>query len=91
MTEPSFSLENALSRRLKLLRLRRHMTQLQVAKKLHVDRSTYSYLRNRKGRSGHPALLLLSELYGVKIDFIVGNSAKKAPAEKPEPKTAKKS
>lgn len=90
MEELNFSPENELSGRLQELRCHNRLTQRQVAEKLHVDRSTYSYYETGKTLPGIRTLMRLSSLYGVSIDFIVGNGAKKAPAAKPEPETAEK-
>lgn len=73
----TFQEKNKLGKRLREFRRRNHLTQRQVAEKLHMDRSTYAYYEIGKTAPGIRTLMLLPSLYGVSIDRMVGNGAKK--------------
>lgn len=60
-----------ISSTLKALRKANGFTQAQIAEKLNIDRSTYSYYELGKINPGVGALITLAELYGISIDEIV--------------------
>lgn len=70
-----------LAKTLKALRKANGFTQAQIADKLNIDRSTYSYYELGKINPGLGAIVTLSELYGISIDEIVYyNNPKAVPA-----------
>ncbi len=60
-----------LAKTLKELRISNGLTQKQVADKLNIDRSTYSYYELGKINPSIEALSVLSNIYGMSIDDIV--------------------
>lgn len=64
-----------ISSTLKALRKANGFTQAQIAEKLNIDRSTYSYYELGKINPGVGALVTLAELYGISIDEIVNSNS----------------
>lgn len=60
-----------ISSTLKALRKANGFTQAQIAQKLNIDRSTYSYYELGKINPGVGSLIILAKLYGISIDEIV--------------------
>ena len=60
-----------LSSTLKNLRKSHGFTQKQIADKLNIDRSTYSYYELGKINPSIRSMVILSELYGLSLDEIV--------------------
>ena len=61
--------------RLKDARKKAGFTQGQVGEMIGVTQSTYSYWENGKVKIDHQSLEKLSKLFGVSIDFLLGNEA----------------
>ena len=68
---------------LKTLRKAHGFTQKQIADKLNIDRSTYSYYEIGKINPGINSMMILSELYGMSIDEIVHFDSRSAKAASP--------
>lgn len=60
--------------RLLELRTEKEMSQREVAKRLFVSQGTYNNWENGKTQPSIEQLILLSKLFDVSIDYIVGNS-----------------
>lgn len=60
--------------RLLELRKEKEMSQREVAKRLFVSQGTYNNWENEKTQPSIEQLILLSKLFDVSIDYIVGNS-----------------
>ena len=60
--------------RLKELRKERGETQEDLARMLHVQRSTYGEYERGKIRPPAPKLFLIADHYGVSVDYLVGIS-----------------
>lgn len=60
-----------ISETLRLLRTINGYTQQDIADKLNVDRSTYSYYELGKIKPGVEALLKISDIYGMSVDEIL--------------------
>ena len=58
--------------RLRELRLARKMLQRDVAKLLNVSRSSYSLYESEKVSPPLEMLIILADLYGVTLDYLVG-------------------
>lgn len=61
-----------LGARLRALRQKHGLTQSDIAKKLSVDRTTYTKYENGRVCPDHQALVCIAELYGVSVDLILG-------------------
>lgn len=61
-----------LGARLRALRQQRGLTQSEMAKKLSVDRTTYTKYENGRVSPDHQALVCIAELHGVTVDFLLG-------------------
>ena len=59
-------------RNLRALRLYKDWTQAEVAKKIHIHRSTYSYYETGKAEPSLQTLVDLALLYGVSADYLLG-------------------
>lgn len=60
-----------ISATLKTLRKANGFTQKQIADKLNIDRSTYSYYELGKINPSIGSMVILSELYGISLDEMV--------------------
>lgn len=60
--------------RLKLLRNEQGLTQADVARHLNLTSQAYNYLENGKRKLTQEYLKILSKLYNVSIDYILGSS-----------------
>ncbi len=56
---------------LKVLRKANGFTQKQIADKLNIDRSTYSYYELGKINPSISSMVILADLYGISLDEIV--------------------
>ena len=61
-----------LGARLRELRRRSGLTQSEIAKRLPVDRTTYTKYENGRVSPDHQALVNLAELHGVTVDCLLG-------------------
>lgn len=66
--------KSILSLRLRLLRIASGMKQEEVAEVLGIGRSAYTYYELARSRPDCDALIRLSKLYKVSIDYLVGIS-----------------
>ena len=60
--------------RLLELRTEKELSQRDVAKKLFISQGTYNNWENGKTQPSIEQLILLSKLFDVSIDYIVGNT-----------------
>ena len=63
-----------LNEALRILRIRAGLTQKQLADMLELDRSSYTYYETGKSMPTLPAFKRLSNLYGVSMDTMMGES-----------------
>lgn len=56
------------------LRTEKELSQREIAKKLFISQGTYNNWENGKTQPSIEQLILLSKLFDVSIDYIVGNS-----------------
>ena len=63
-----------LNEALRILRIRAGLTQKQLADMLELDRSSYTYYETGKSMPTVPAFKRLSNLYGVSMDTMMGES-----------------
>lgn len=72
--------------RLRALRKQQGLTQLAVAERLRVDRTTYNKYEAGRVSPDHQGLLSLAEMFGVTVDYLLGHETETAlaVAEKPE-------
>ncbi len=66
--------KTTLSLRLRLLRIAAGMKQEEVANMLKIGRSAYTYYELSRSKPDYDALIALSRLYHVSIDYLVGLS-----------------
>lgn len=66
--------KTTLALRLRLLRIASGMKQEEVAEVLGIGRSAYTYYELSRSRPDYDALIRLSKLYKVSIDYLVGIS-----------------
>lgn len=66
--------KSTLALRLRLLRIASGMKQEEVAEVLGVGRSAYTYYELARSKPDYDALIRLSKLYRVSIDYLVGIS-----------------
>lgn len=66
--------KSTLSLRLRLLRIAAGMKQEEVADVLGIGRSAYTYYELSRSKPDYDALIRLSKLYHVSIDYLVGMS-----------------
>lgn len=62
---------------LRILRKREGMTQAEVSVKLGVDRSTYAKYETGQSEPNFETVQILAEMFGVSVDFLIGNAPKK--------------
>lgn len=67
-------MENLFAKRLKILRLSHRMTQDQVADYLGASRQAIANYERGKRECGIDSLILLADLFGVSVDFLIGHS-----------------
>lgn len=60
--------------RVKALRLEHHMTQVSVAKAIHISLSTYRRFEKGIGSLKMTPFLKLAHLYQVSADYLIGRS-----------------
>lgn len=61
---------------IRALREQNHLTQTQLAQKLHMAQNTYSQYEMGKIEWTAPLLIQLAQLYGVSVDYLLGLKAK---------------
>ena len=61
---------------IRALREQNHLTQTQLAQKLHMAQNTYSQYKTGKIEWTAPLLIQLAQLYGVSVDYLLGLKAK---------------
>ena len=61
---------------IRALREQNHLTQTQLAQKLHMAQNTYSQYETGKIEWTAPLLIQLAQLYGVTVDYLLGLKAK---------------
>lgn len=78
-----------LGARLRELRRRSGLTQGEMAKRLSVDRTTYTKYENGRVSPDHQALVCLAELHGVSVDCLLGREEMTAELSVAEPRDYK--
>lgn len=63
-----------IGKRLKELRERNGLTQVEISKYLNTQQASYSKYENDKRTPDYETLIKLSKLYKTSIDYILGNS-----------------
>lgn len=66
-----------ISETIKKLRILNKLTQKQVAEVLSIDRSTYAYYESGRTKPDITALVKLSRLYGISIDYLLNSGVSK--------------
>ena len=61
---------------IRALREQNHLTQTQLAQKLHMAQNSYSQYETCKIEWTAPLLIQLAQLYGVSVDYLLGLKAK---------------
>ena len=61
---------------IRALREQNHLTQTQLAQKLHMAQNTYSQYETGKIEWTAPLLIQLAQLYWVSVDYLLGLKAK---------------
>lgn len=64
---------------LRQARLAKGMTQRQVAAHIGINQNTYSYWETGRSRVDSAALAHLAALFGVSVDYLLGNSSEESP------------
>lgn len=67
-------MDNAFGKRLKILRKEHHITQVQLAERMDQTESNIRNYELGKAFPRIPGLLVLSEMFGVSTDFLLGLS-----------------
>lgn len=62
---------------IRALREQNHLTQTQIAQKLHMAQNTYSQYETGKIEWTAPLLILLASYYGVSVDYLLGFTPEK--------------
>lgn len=75
-----------LGARLRVLRKREGLTQEGMAKKLSVDRTTYTKYENGRVCPDYQALVCLAEMFGVTVDCLLGREELSGELALAEPK-----
>lgn len=60
--------------RLKQLRKELGLTQEEAADKLGISRARYSHFENGRNEADNELLLAMAKLYGVTVDYLLGNN-----------------
>lgn len=63
---------------IRALRELNHLTQTQIAQKLHMAQNTYSQYETGKIEWTAPLLIQLASYYGVSVDYLLGLVSDKA-------------
>ena len=66
------------SERLKELRKRAHLTQVELASKLGIVQSSYADWERGKKKPTQDNLVKIAQILNVSVDYLVGNSEEKA-------------
>lgn len=77
--------------RLRELRLRRKISQEEVARHIGITRSAYSHYEINNRQPIYETLIKLAAYFDVSLDYIIGGSQPKAKNEVPVPRIRKKS
>ena len=64
--------------RLKELRKQAHLTQVELAKRLGIGQSSYADWERDRKKPTQENLVKISQVLGVSIDYLVGNSEEKS-------------
>ena len=67
-------MENLFAKRLKILRLSHRLTQEQIANYLGTSRQAIANYERGKRECGIDSLILLADLFGVSVDYLIGHS-----------------
>lgn len=67
-------MNNAFGKRLKILRKEHHITQLQLTERMEQTESNIRKYKLGKASPRIPGLVVLSEMFGVSTDFLLGLS-----------------
>ena len=67
-------MDNAFGKRLKILRKEHHITQVQLAERMDQTESNIRNYELGKAFPRIPGLMVLSEMFGVSTDFLLGLS-----------------
>lgn len=70
------------SKRFKEERKRKGLTQQQLAEKFHTDKSSISKYENDHSMPELPILQEYAKFFGVSIDYLLGNTDERSPADK---------
>ena len=62
------------AQRLKELRIKHKLTQLEVASLLNISREAYSMYENEKRQLNNDALCIIADYYQVSIDYLFGRT-----------------
>lgn len=65
---------NLFAKRLKILRLSHRLTQEQIANYLGTSRQAIANYERGKRECGIDSLILLADLFGVSVDYLIGHS-----------------
>lgn len=68
----------AFAERLKELRKQANLTQVELAKRLGIGQSSYADWERSKKKPTQENLVKISQVLGVSIDYLVGNSEEKS-------------
>lgn len=68
----------AFAERLKELRKQAHLTQVELAKRLGIGQSSYADWERGRKKPTQENLVKISQVLGVSIDYLVGNSEEKS-------------
>lgn len=63
------------------LRKEKHMTQTALALKLNVTQNMISFYESEKNEPSISTLKKMSQIFGVSVDYIIGNSSVPYPAD----------
>ena len=70
------------AQRLKQLRAKHKLTQLEVASLLNISREAYSMYENQKRQLNYEALCILADYYHVSMDYLFGRTDTPEPSGK---------
>lgn len=77
------------SDRLRELRKKRGLTQLQLAEALKINRSTLAKYETGENEPDHQTMQQIADFFGVTVDFIIGNSDDPASSAESLPPTVR--
>ncbi|MCB6983798.1 helix-turn-helix domain-containing protein [Peptostreptococcus anaerobius] len=68
---------NILGNRLKELRKKRELTQVEIATKLNITRRGYQKIESGEQTTKYTTLIAIADFYDVSIDYLVGRTENK--------------